>query len=318
MRRWGAFLPPPEPRFEAPDPREVDPRVVRRAFARAAATYDAAAALQREVGGRMASRLDYIRIAPETILDAGCGTGEAVGELAARYAGARVIALDAALPMVAAARERAKRARTLFRRLLPESLARGGPAAPQFICGDMNQLPLPGVAFDLIWSNLALQWVNDLPRAFAEMRRVLKVGGLLTFTTFGPDTLQEIRTAFARADGHTHTNRFTDMHDLGDMLVAAGFADPVMDMEQLTLTYDGPQALMRELKALGATNATRGRPHGLMGKGRWQRTLAALEAKRRDGRVPATFEVVYGHAWKGEPKRTAEGDPIVKFNRPGR
>jgi malonyl-CoA O-methyltransferase len=311
-------LSPAEPRFPAPDPRDIDPRAVRRAFARAAATYDVAAVLQREVGARMASRLDYIKITPRTILDVGCGTGEAVGELAARYAGARVVALDAAFPMVESARERARGARSLFRRLLPEALGRGGQAAPLFVCGDFNSLPLSGVSFDLVWSNLALQWANDLPRAFAEMRRVLKVGGLFTFTTFGPDTLREIRAAFARADGHTHTNRFTDMHDVGDMLVAAGFADPVMDMEQLTLTYADAGSLMRELKQIGATNATRGRPHGLMGRGRWQRVLAAFEAMRRDGRIPATFEVVYGHAWKGEPKHSAEGHPIVKLPRPGR
>ena len=278
---------PAEPRFPAPDPRDVDPRAVRRAFGRAAATYDAAAVLQREVGARMASRLDYIRIAPSTILDAGCGTGGAVGELAARYAGARVIALDMALPMVAAARERARGARSLLRRLLPEGLGRS-PAAPLFICGDCNALPLPGVAVDLIWSSLALQWVNDLPRAFA------------------------------RADGHTHTNRFIDMHDIGDMLVGAGFADPVMDMEQLTLTYTDAGSLMRELKQVGASNATRGRPHGLMGRGRWQRALAALEAMRNEGRIPATYEVVYGHAWKGEPKFSADGHPIVQLKRPGR
>ena len=308
---------PAEPRFPAPDPRDVDPRAVRRAFGRAAATYDAAAALQREVGARMASRLDYIRIAPGTILDAGCGTGEAVGELAARYAGARVIALDLALPMVEAARERARGARSLLRRLLPEGLG-GGPAAPFFICGDCNALPLPGVSVDLIWSNVALQWVNDLPRAFAEMRRVLTVGGLFTFSTFGPDTLKEIRAAFARADGNTHTNRFIDMHDIGDMLVGAGFADPVMDMEQLTLTYADAGSLMRELKQVGASNATRGRPHGLMGRGRWQRALAALEAMRREGTISATYEVVYGHAWKGEPKFSADGHPIVQLKRTDR
>ena len=309
---------PAEPRFPAPDPRDVDPRAVRRAFARAAATYDAAAALQREVGSRMASRLDYVRMAPRMILDAGCGTGEAVGELGARYAGARVVALDAAWPMVEVARERARRATSLLRRLLPEALGGGGPAAPLFVCGDFNALPLSGVVFDLVWSNLALQWTNDLPRAFAEIRRVLKVGGLFTFTTFGPDTLKEVRSAFARADGHTHTNRFTDMHDIGDMLGAAGFADPVMDMEQLTVTYADAGALMRELKQIGATNATRGRPHGLMGRGRWQRAVAALDAMRREGRIPATFEVVYGHAWKVEPRHSAEGHPIVKLPRPGR
>jgi malonyl-CoA O-methyltransferase len=311
-------LAPAEPRFPAPDPRDVDPRAVRRAFSRAAATYDAAAVLQREVGSRMASRLDYVRIAPRMILDAGCGTGEAVGELAARYAGARVVALDAACPMVEVARERARRATSLLRRLLPEALGGGGPAAPLFVCGDFNLLPLPGVAFDLVWSNLALQWANDLPRAFAEIRRVLKVGGLFTFTTFGPDTLREVRSAFARADGHTHTNRFTDMHDIGDMLVATGFADPVLDMEQLTVTYADAGSLLRELKQIGATNATRGRPHGLMGRGRWQRALAALDAMRREGRIPATFEVVYGHTWKGEPRRSPEGHPIVKLPGPGR
>ena len=306
----------PEPRFSAPDPREVDPRAVRRAFGRAAATYDAAAALQREVGNRMAARLDVVRVEPTLILDAGCGTGEAVGELGARYPAAQVIALDVAQPMVVAARERAHRGRSLLRRLLPAALHRGAPA-PDFICGDLNALPLRGVAFDIVWSNLALQWINDLPRAIAEVRRVLKVGGLFTFTTFGPDTLREIRAAFARVDGHTHTNRFADMHDIGDMLVAAGFADPVMDMEALIVTYPDPTALLRELKHLGATNATRGRAHGLMGRNRYARMLAALEAMRRDGRIPATFEVIYGHAWKGEPRRTDEGLPIIHLERPG-
>ncbi|MFO1322698.1 MAG: malonyl-ACP O-methyltransferase BioC [Burkholderiales bacterium] len=305
---------PAEPAFPAPDPRDVDPRVVRRAFGRAAATYDGAAVLQREVGARMASRLDYVKVTPATVLDVGCGTGEAVGELSVRYPQARVVAVDAALPMVVAARERARRGRSLLRKLLPAPFT--GARDPWFVCADVNALPLPGVAFDVVWSNLLLQWVNDLPRAFGELRRVLKVGGLLTFTTFGPDTLHEVRRAFARADGHTHTNRFVDMHDLGDMLVAAGFADPVMDMEKITLTYADAGALMRELKQLGATNATRGRPHGLTGRRRWQRMLAALEAMRRDGRIPATFEVVYGHAWKGTPSRTADGTPIVRFAPP--
>lgn len=305
---------PAEPGFPAPDPREVDARAVRRAFGRAARTYDAAAALQREVAARMAARLDYVKLVPAAILDAGCGTGVAVGELRARYPEARVTALDLALPMVAAARERERSGRSVLRRLLPAALAGGRESL--FVCGDVNALPFAGVAFDLAWSNLALQWVNDLPRAFAEFRRVLKVGGLLTFTTFGPDTLREVRRAFARVDGFTHTNRFVDMHDLGDMLVHAGFADPVMDMEAITVTYADPESLLRELKALGATNATRGRAHGLMGRERWLRMLRALDAMRIDGRLPATFEVVYGHAWKGEPKRTAEGHPIVTFRKP--
>jgi malonyl-CoA O-methyltransferase len=304
----------PEPSFSAPDPRDVDPAAVRRGFERAAATYDAGAALQREIGARMAERLDYVKLAPAAILDAGCGTGEAIGDLSIRYPDARVIAFDVALPMVVAARNRIRASRRTFRRLLRPFASRGA-AEPAFVCADINRLPFEGVSCDLVWSNLALQWVNDLPRAFAEFRRVLRVGGLLSFTTFGPDTLRELRSAFAGIDGRTHTNRFVDMHDVGDMLVQAGFADPVMDMEYVTLTYESPKALLADLKSIGATNRTRGRPVGLMGRGRFARVLSRLEALRRDGRIPATFEVVYGHAWKGEPRTTSTGHAIVRFQR---
>jgi malonyl-CoA O-methyltransferase len=301
-----------EPRFVPPDPRDVDARAVRRAFARAAATYDDAAALQREVGARMAQRLEYVKLVPGSVLDAGCGTGEALGELGARYPNARLVALDLAWPMVVAARRRVEGSRSLLARLLAPVLAGPPGAAPSYVCGDMNALPFGGVAFDLVWSNLALQWVNDLPRALAEIRRVLRVGGLFTFTTFGPDTLKELRAAFARVDGYTHVSRFVDMHDIGDALVHAGFADPVMDMEFLTLTYDTPEALLRELKHLGATNATRGRPRGLMGARRYRRLTGLLERLRSGGRIPATFEVVYGHAWKGEPRHTADGRAVIQ------
>ncbi len=307
-----------EPRFTAPDPRDVDPRAVRRAFARAAPTYDAAAALQREIAARMAQRLDYVKAVPAHILDAGCGTGEALGELAARYPGARLLGLDVAPPMLALARARAHTTRAVLRRLLGPVLRRSPGRAPAFVCGDLSALPLAAVTFDLVWSNLTLQWLNDLPRAFAEVRRVMKTGGLFTFTTFGPDTLKELRSAFARVDGHTHTSRFPDMHDVGDALVQSGFADPVMDMELVTVTYGAPDALLRELKALGATNATRGRPRGLTGPRRWHRLLSALERLRVDGRIPATFEIVYGHAWKGEPRRTAEGHAVVQMPPPSR
>jgi len=172
---------------------------------------------------------------------------------------------------------------------------------------------------DVIFSSLMLQWCDPPDEAFAEVRRVLKPSGFFAFTTFGPDTLRELRSAWADADRepqeYNHVNRFVDMHDIGDMLVHAGFADPVMDMEYVTLTYDSPKALLAELKAIGATNRTRGRPTGLMGRARFARVLARLEALRRDGRIPATFEVVYGHAWKGEPRTSAEGHAIVKFQR---
>ncbi|HXD52714.1 MAG TPA: methyltransferase domain-containing protein, partial [Burkholderiales bacterium] len=172
-------------------------------------------------------------------------------------------------------------------------------------------LPLRSAAVGMVWSNLALQWVNDPPRAFAEFRRVLAPGGLLMFSTFGPDTLKELRAAYAGADRYTHVNRFVDMHDLGDMLVHAGFAAPVMDMEYMTLTYPEVRALMHDLKAIGAHNVTAGRRRGMTARATLAQVERNYEASRRDGRLPATFEVVYGHAWAPLPRSTADGKTII-------
>ncbi|MEO8739975.1 MAG: malonyl-ACP O-methyltransferase BioC [Casimicrobiaceae bacterium] len=301
-------------------PARLDRAHIRRSFERAAATYDAVAVLQREVGARMAERLGVIRLEPATILDAGCGTGEALGELATRFPGARLIGLDLAWNMVRAAQQRAPPVvaggRSLLNRLLGSGGERGG-TRPALVCGDIAALPLAPATVDLVWSNLALQWIDAPGVAFAEFRRVLAIGGLLSFTTFGPDTLRELRAAFATVDNATHVSRFIDMHDLGDMLVHAGFADPVMDMETLTLTYADADALMRELKSLGAHNAASTRSRGLMGRGRWRRMLAALEGFRREDRLPASFEVIYGHAWKAPPRVAADGRAIVQFTPPG-
>ncbi|HZQ62981.1 MAG TPA: malonyl-ACP O-methyltransferase BioC [Casimicrobiaceae bacterium] len=305
----------PDPTHE--DPEALDPRAVRRAFARAAATYDSAAVLQREVGARMAERLDVIRIDPRAILDAGCGTGDALPELGMRYPAAQRTALDIALPMASLARQRHGERRSAMARLAAS--LRGKEAPPvHFVAGDIAALPFAAASFDLVWSNLALQWVNDTGGALAELHRTLRVGGLLMFTTLGPDTLRELRAAFRRVDARPHVSRFLDMHDVGDLLVHAGFADPVMHMERLTLTYREPRAMMRDLKLLGATNASRARRRGLFGRERWQRALSALDAMRVDDRIPATFEIVYGHAWKAAPTRTAEGLPIVRLERGSR
>jgi malonyl-CoA O-methyltransferase len=301
----------------AADPALPDPRAVRRAFARAAATYDAAAVLQREVGMRMIERLDVVKLAPRAILDAGCGTGDALGELAARYPDARRVGLDVAMPMLAAARAKSVVRRSLFARLA--SGWRGAPIAPPpaFVCADIAALPFASGSFELAWSNLTLQWVRDLAQALSELHRVLAVDGLVTFTTFGPDTLKELRAAFRGVDAYPHVGTFIDMHDIGDLLVHCGFADPVMQMETITLTYADPRALLRDLKAIGATNAASGRSRGLMGRKRFERALEALNALARDGRIAATFEVVYGHAWKAERTRTAEGHAIVRLQRGG-
>ncbi len=283
----------------ADEPVIIDKQAVRRSFDRAAATYDAAAVLQHEVCRRGLERLDFIRHYPARILDAGSGTGNAWNGFAARYPGAAVIALDLAPGMLRQARAGVAWHRRLLRR------------HPALVCGDLEHLPLAGGSMDLAWSNLALQWVDALPAAFAEMRRVLAPGGLFLFTTFGPDTLKELRAAQSDIDGYTHVSRFVDMHDIGDLLVQAGFADPVIDMETFTLTYADVRALMRDLKAMGAHNASTNRPPALSGK-RW---LAALtrnyETLRRDGKLPATFEVIYGHAWKPQPRVGPKGRPVI-------
>jgi len=302
------------------DPYRLDPRSLRRAFERAAATYDASAALQREVGQRMAERLALVRLQPAAILDAGCGTGEGLSELCMRYPEAFLLGLDIARGMLDKARARTAAATGSRRSLLGRwfSAWAKSNAEPALVCGDASRLPLAAGSVDLVWSNLTLQWINDPSVAFDEFNRVLRVGGLLMFTTFGPDTLKELRAAFAGIDGATHVSRFIDMHDLGDMLVHSGFADPVMDMEKLTLTYEDATTMMRELKAIGAHNATIGRPRGLTGRARWRRVLNALEAFRSEGRLPATYEVVYGHAWKPEPRFAADGRAIVRFEPHGK
>jgi malonyl-CoA O-methyltransferase len=173
-------------------------------------------------------------------------------------------------------------------------------------------LPIASGSVDMVWSNLALQWCNDLPATFVELHRVLKTDGLLMFSTFGPDTLKELRRAFDGVDGHNHLNRFADMHDVGDMLMQAGFADPVMEMECLTLTYDDVRGVLHDLKAIGAHNATAGRGQGLMGKQAWARLVENYESLRSNGKLPATYEVVYGHAWKPQPRTTRDGVSIIQ------
>lgn len=273
--------------------------------------------LHREVGRRMAERLALVKLQPATILDAGCGTGEALVELRLRYPVATIIELDIALGMLVAAKRRAAALGAPSGTMLAKLIgARAAPHAEErFVCADAVRLPLAPGSVDLAWSNLVLHSIAEPAEAFAEFLRVLSVGGLLVFTTLGPDTLKELRAAFTGIDRATHVSRFIDMHDLGDMLVEAGFADPVMDAETITLTYSDAVSMMREIKALGERNATFGRPRGMMGRSRWRRMLDAMERSRRDGRLPATCEVVYGHAWKPEPRFTADGSAIVRFER---
>ncbi|HEV7391973.1 MAG TPA: malonyl-ACP O-methyltransferase BioC [Burkholderiales bacterium] len=279
----------------------LDKRQLKRSFEHAAENYDAAAVLQHEVCNRMLGRLQYIKVRPRAILDAGSGTGNALPQLIARYPGTPVVALDLALAMLERGRTRLK-----WWQALP------GLRPPLYaVCADIEHLPFASGSVGLVWSNLALQWMTDLPHAFAEMYRVLEPGGLLMFSTFGPDTLKELRRAYEGTDGRTHVNRFVDMHDIGDILVHGGYADPVMDMEPFTLTYDDVRALMRDLKSIGAHNVTRGRPGALSGKSLLKNVGRNYEAFRSNGKLPATFEVVYGHAWKPQPRMSPTGRPVI-------
>lgn len=272
---------------------ELDHVAARGAFERAARSYDQHAVLQQEVGRRLLERLEYQRQEPGRVLDLGCGTGRAVAGLRRHFPGADIVALDWSPRML----ERASR----------ESLGRTLAA----VCADMQALPLAARSVDLVFSNLAVQWSPDPERLFAEIRRVLRPGGLLLFTTFGPDTLRELRAAWAEVDDRPHVNQFIDLHDLGDLLLAQGFAEPVMDMEMFTLDYPDVIALMRELKAIGAHNSATGRQHGLTGKSRLRQMLAAYERFKLAGRYPASYEVVYGAAFgpaEGQPIRAPGGE----------
>jgi len=258
----------------------LDRAQVRRAFDRAATRYDEVAVLQAQVRDRLLERLDLIKLKPSIVLDLGCGTAHAAEALARRYRRSRVLAIDLAEGMLHVARRRHR-----FRR--PFALA----------CADLHSLPLPSASVDLLYCNLVVQWCDDLDAAFAELRRVLKPHGLLTFTTFGPDTLRELRAAWAAVDASVHVHDFLDMHDIGDALVRAGFAEPVLDVEMYTLTYADSRVLLRDLKALGARNASVDRTRGLTGRRRFVDFEAGYERFRRDGLLPATYEVVYAQAW---------------------
>ena len=276
-------------------------RLVRRSFERASRSYDDHAILQREVGTRLIEHLDPVRIDPARIVDLGCGTGMLFSTLTQRYPRAQVLGVDLALGMLEVARARTPWWKRAVR------------AAPHLVCADAERLPFASHSAQLLFSNLTLQWCAHAA-VFAEAARVLETGGLLLFSTFGPDTLKELRAAFAAADGYEHVNAFVDMHDLGDGLVGAGFADPVMEMETITLEYPTVEAVARDLKAIGAHNVLPGRPRGLAGRGRWKRMAERYESARRDGALPATFEVVYGHAWKVAPRRSADGRQVVDFH----
>jgi malonyl-CoA O-methyltransferase len=296
-------------------PALLDKHEIARSFGRAAEHYDAHAVLQHEVTSRLAERLGLFKFSPPRILDAGCGTGHGLSLLRTAYPEAELIALDLALPMLEITRNKNKEnnqsANWLGR--LRQRLTPHASRLTQHVCADMEHLPLKTSSLPMLWSSLALQWANDAESCLREWHRVLAPNGLLVFATFGPDTLKELRQAFAQVDGGEHVSRFTDMHDIGDMLVHAGFQHPVMEMEMLTLTYSDLRSLMRDLKGVGAHNAATSRPRGMMGKSAWRQLETAYEEFRKDGKLPSNYEVIYGHAWAGDKTRLADGRQVIQM-----
>jgi malonyl-CoA O-methyltransferase len=280
-------------------------RDVRRSFGHAAATYDEHAFLQREMVNRLFDRLNYIKLEPKRVLDLGSGTGYVSEKCRARFPKAELIAIDLAPEMLQHAKNRLPQTPALARLL-------GRSPSQHFICGDAETLPMANESIDAVMSSATLQWC-DGELVTKEVARILKPNGLFMFTTFGPDTLKELRSAFREVDNKPHINEFVDMHDLGDMLVAAGFADPVMDQETITLTYPDLKSMLRELKGIGAHNVLPDRARGLMGKTQWQSLMHAYEKFRVDKRLPSSYEVVYGHAWKPEfsKRKNVDGQQAI-------
>ena len=302
-----------------------DSRRLRRIFDRRATTFDEVAFLPREIAQRMSERLDYIKVAPASVLDAGCGAGEDIPALRERFPEAPVFGSDLSHGMLRRAL-RHDAGDTSWRRFLPASLGKAlGARGPRFAQADFSALPFAAGAFEFIWSNLALHWHSRPDLVFPEWQRVLKVNGLLMFSTLGPDTLKELRGAYAEIEAahgvasRKHVIDFVDMHDLGDMLVEAGFEIPVMDQETLTITYKSPESLLADVRRWGAYPFERETLPGAVARRLHKALLTALEARRRaDGTIALTFEVIYGHAWKAVPRTTAEGHGIVRIEDIGR
>ncbi len=281
--------------MSARDPRELfalDRRAVARAFDRASNGYDAAAALQERVRTELFGRLDELDVAPRALLDLGAGTGHSTRALKRRYPKALVVAADIAGGMLEQARHQSRWLRRFER-----------------VRADAYTLPFRDASFELVFSSLMLQWCDDLDMVFAEIARVLAPGGLLLFSTFGPGTLAELRECWTASGAPgNHVNHFFDPHALGSALMHARLAEPVLDVDRIVIGYQDVRALMRELKAIGAHNVTRGRARGLTGRQRLAAMTRAYETLRRDGRLPATYEVIHASSW-GPERRASDAFP---------
>ena len=289
----------------------IDRRSVAASFGAASGRYDASAVLQARTREELLARLEHFSLAPRVILDLGTGTGHAAAALARRFPGARVLAVDIALPMLQiAGRQLGWRDRFL-----------GGRFGHPFtrLAADARALPLADASVDLVFSNCMLQWCDDLDATLAEIRRVCAPRAMFTLATFGPTTLQELRAAFAAVDDAPHVNEFVDMHDLGSALVRAGFEEPVLDVDRHCDWHGDVRSVMRALKEIGATNAHAARPRGLFGRGR----LRALENEyarfaNDAGALPLSWEIVHATSFASSIPSKNSHEVVVPLARLGR
>ena len=250
---------------------------IRSTFNFAASNYDDNAFLQNEIANRLAEKLKVISIKPQTIIDLGSGTGLLSNKTAEIFPNANLICVDFA----------------------QQSLLKNSQKLK--VCANAYELPFASNSGDFMVSNLMMQWCPDLKALFNECFRVLKPEGLILFTTFGPDTLKELKRSWSAVDSSAHVNNFIDMHDIGDQMLQSGFQSPIMEMENITLTYEKVLDLMHDLKSIGAQNVG-SRSKALTGKTKFKKMIEMYESYRSDGKLPATYEVIYGHAWKNENK----------------
>ena len=268
-----------------------EPRAARRAFDRAR-EFESACFIHDEARSRLTARLDLVRLVPTVAVDLGCATGRGAAALAARYPAARVLAVDSSLGMLRAA-------------------AAGACGTVRVLGGDAAALPLSAGSVELVLANLVLPWCRP-ERLFAEAARVLADGGALLFATLGPDSLQEVRAAFAAVDDRIHVHAAFDMHDLGDLALAAGLAEPVLDVDRIEVTYADVAGLARDLRAVGAVNVAGGRRRSLTGRRRWGRFVERLPLGP-DGRLAVTIELILGQAWgRGPVARPPVGSSEVR------
>lgn len=266
-------------------------REISKAFNQHAAEYELVAKVQHEIGVRLLERFHYLNITPRRILDLGCGPGFFSRALAQMYPKAQVIGLDLAHLMLLQAKKKYS-----WRRKWP------------LVAADMNYLPFVSGAFDVIFANQVIHWGGALSLTFRELNRVMGANGCLMFTTLGPDTFKELRQSWLDANRFAHVNEFPDMHDVGDCLLAEHFLEPVMDMEVLSVHYESLSKLVQSLKAQGVKNINAKRNQGLTGRDSWKKFEQYYTTlQTTNGRYPLTYEVVYGHAWKGEQRKTEQG-----------